>query len=70
LAISWKYHGCDVAQRQEAPNPLYAAIDLHSSNSVQGVVDGEGKALLRSRRPNDLSCLLSDLALHLGIGTS
>lgn len=49
---------------------LYAAIDLHSSNSVLGVMDGEGKALLQSRRPNDLPRLLSDLTLHLGIGVS
>jgi len=33
-------------------------------------MDGEGKALLQSRRPIDLPCLLSDLALHLGIGVS
>lgn len=41
---------------------LYAAIDLHSSNSVLAVMDGDGKALLRCRRPNDLSQLLADLA--------
>ena len=41
---------------------LYAAIDLHSSNSVLAVMDGEGKALLQCRRPNDLPRLLSDLA--------
>jgi len=41
---------------------LYAAIDLHSSNSVLAVMDGEGKALLQCRRPNDLRRLLSDLA--------
>jgi transposase len=41
---------------------LYAAIDLHSSNSVLAVMDGDGKALLRCRRPNDLPRLLADLA--------
>lgn len=41
---------------------LYAAIDLHSSNSVLAVMDSEGKALLQCRRPNDLSRLLGDLA--------
>ncbi len=41
---------------------LYAAIDLHSSNSVLAVMDGAGKALLQCRRPNDLSRLLADLA--------
>ena len=40
---------------------LYAAIDLHSSNSVLAVMDGEGKSLLQCRRPNDLPRLLSDL---------
>ncbi|MHB8311260.1 MAG: IS110 family transposase [Metallibacterium sp.] len=41
---------------------LYAAIDLHSSNSVLAVMDGEGKALLQCRRPNELPRLLADLA--------
>ena len=41
---------------------LYAAIDLHSSNSVLAVMDGDGKAVLRCRRPNDLPRLLNDLA--------
>ncbi|MFC5441686.1 IS110 family transposase [Rhodanobacter ginsenosidimutans] len=41
---------------------LYAAIDLHSSNSVLAVMDGDGKPVLRCRRPNDLPRLLSDLA--------
>ena len=40
---------------------LYAAIDLHSSNSVLAVMYGEGKALLQCRRPNDLPRLLADL---------
>ena len=37
---------------------LYAAIDLHSSNSVLAVMDGRGKALLQCRRPNDLPALI------------
>lgn len=41
---------------------LYAAIDLHSSNSVLAVMDDEGMPLLQCRRPNDLSRLLADLA--------
>ncbi|MEW9623558.1 IS110 family transposase [Rhodanobacter geophilus] len=41
---------------------LHAAIDLHSSNSVLAVMDGQGKPLLQRRRPNDLSRLLTDLA--------
>lgn len=41
---------------------LYAAIDLHSSNSVLAVMDGEGKSLLQCRRPNDLPRILADLA--------
>ncbi|WP_017461349.1 IS110 family transposase [Dyella ginsengisoli] len=41
---------------------LYAAIDLHSSNSVLAVIDGQGKPLLQCRRPNDLPRLLTDLA--------
>jgi transposase len=62
LAVRWNYHGFDVAQRQEAAMSLYAAIDLHSSNSVLAVMDGDGKALLQCRRPNDLPRLLADLA--------
>ncbi|MHB8385409.1 hypothetical protein [Metallibacterium sp.] len=41
---------------------LYAAIDLHSSNSVLAVMDGDGKALPQCRRPNELPRLLADLA--------
>jgi len=42
--------------------PLYAAIDLRSSNSMLAVMDGDGKPVLRYRRPNDLPRLLSNLA--------
>lgn len=41
---------------------LYAAIDLHSTNSVLAVMDQAGKPLLQCRRANDLSVLLADLA--------
>ncbi|EQD63887.1 transposase IS116/IS110/IS902 family protein [mine drainage metagenome] len=41
---------------------LYAAIDLHSSNNVLAVMDGDGKALPQCRRPNELPRLLADLA--------
>jgi transposase len=41
---------------------LYAAIDLHSTNSVLAVMDEQGRSLLRCRRPNELSRLLADLA--------
>ncbi|HET6431254.1 IS110 family transposase [Dyella sp.] len=41
---------------------LYAAIDLHSSNSVLAVMDGQGQPLLQCRLPNDLPRLLADLA--------
>jgi hypothetical protein len=67
LAVRWNYHGFDVAQRQEAAMSLYAAIDLHSSNSVLAVMDDEGKALrktsesepaIRGRRKS--SSLLND----------
>jgi hypothetical protein len=33
---------------------LYAAIDLHSTNSVLAVMDQAGKPLLQCRRANDL----------------
>ncbi|MHB8387697.1 hypothetical protein [Metallibacterium sp.] len=51
----------DVAQRQEAALSLYAAIDLHSSNNVLAVMDGDGKSLLQCRRRNDLPRILADL---------
>lgn len=41
---------------------LYAAIDLHSTNSVLAVMDQAGKPLLQCRRANDLRVLLADLA--------
>lgn len=52
----------DVAPRQEAAMSLYAAIDLHSSNSVLAIMDDDGKPVLRCRRPNELPRLLADLA--------
>jgi len=41
---------------------LYAAIDLHSTNSVLAVMDQAGKPLLQCRRANDLRIVLADLA--------
>jgi transposase len=37
---------------------VYAAIDLHASNSYLAVVDREGKRMLKRRLANDLSTLL------------
>ena len=41
---------------------LYAAIDLHSSNNVLAIMNGEGKPLLQRRHPNELARILADLA--------
>jgi transposase len=46
---------------QEVAMSLYAAIDLHSTNSVLAIMDEAGKPVLQCRRPNDLSRLLDDL---------
>ena len=40
----------------------YAGIDLHSSNSFIGVIDGQDRRLYRKRLPNDLDTILSALA--------
>jgi len=42
--------GFNVAQRQEAAMSLQAAIDLHSSNSVLAVMDGDGNQAEKGRR--------------------
>lgn len=39
-----------------------AGIDLHSSNSFVGVIDGQDRRLYRKRLPNDLDTILSALA--------
>lgn len=41
---------------------LYAAIDLHSNNSVLAIMDEAGKPVLQCRRPNELSRILGDLS--------
>jgi transposase len=41
---------------------LYAAIDLHSSNSVLAVMDEAGGTVLQCRRPNDFPSILKELA--------
>ena len=40
----------------------YAGIDLHSSNSFIGVIDGQDRRLYKKRLPNDLDTILSALA--------
>jgi transposase len=40
---------------------LYAAIDLHSNNSMVVVIDGESRTLLARRLPNDLALIVSAL---------
>lgn len=41
---------------------VYAGIDLHSSNSFVGVIDGQDRRLYKKRLPNDLDTILSALA--------
>ena len=41
---------------------VYAGIDLHSSNSFIGVIDGKDRRLYNRRLPNDLDTILSALA--------
>ena len=41
---------------------MYAGIDLHSSNSFIGVIDGRDRRLYKKRLPNDLDTILSALA--------
>lgn len=41
--------------------PLYAAIDLHSTNSVLAVLDETDKPLRQCRLPNDLARILAEL---------
>ncbi len=40
---------------------LYAAIDLHSNNSVLVVLDGEDKIVYEKRLPNELPVILAEL---------
>lgn len=41
--------------------PLYAAIDLHSNNSVLSVIDEHDNIQFERRLPNDLACVLQAL---------
>ncbi|MCK4390488.1 MAG: IS110 family transposase [Desulfobacterales bacterium] len=41
---------------------VYTGIDLHSSNSFIGVIDGRDRRLYKKRLPNDLDTILSALA--------
>ena len=43
---------------------LYAAIDLHSNNSVLVILDEKDKVVYEHRHPNDLSLILAQLAPH------
>lgn len=40
---------------------VYAGLDLHSTNTYVGIIDGENKVLYRHRHRNDLSSILSVL---------
>jgi transposase len=40
---------------------LYAAIDLHSTNSVLAVIDETDRPLRQRRLPNDLPAILGEL---------
>lgn len=41
---------------------LYGGIDLHSTNSYVALVDQDGRVIYQKRLPNDLECLLKELA--------
>ncbi len=43
---------------------LYAAIDLHSNNSVLVVIDAKDKVIYEHRHPNDLQTILAQLKPH------
>ena len=55
----------------------YCVIDLHSTNNVPAIIDGDGRILFQKRLPNDLSTVISALesfkrhiyAPYLGITT-
>ena len=40
---------------------VYGGIDLHSDNSVLGLIDEQDKVLYRRRLPNDLGIILAEL---------
>jgi transposase len=49
------------ATRQEAAMSLYAAIDLHSTNSVLAVFDEHDQPVRQRRLPNELPAILKEL---------
>jgi transposase len=49
------------ATRQEAAMSLYAAIDLHSTNSVLAVLDEHDQPVRQRRLPNELPAILKEL---------
>ncbi|WP_185879062.1 hypothetical protein [Variovorax sp. MHTC-1] len=40
---------------------LYAAIDLHSNNSVVMVIDAQDRSIFAERLPNDLGAIVAAL---------
>ena len=41
---------------------VYGGIDLHSDNSVIGLLDEQDRVLYRKRLPNDLAIILGELS--------
>jgi hypothetical protein len=56
-----KAYSGSARQRQEAAMTLYAAIDLHSSNSVLAVIDECDHVVRQCRLPNELPTILKAL---------
>jgi hypothetical protein len=50
-----------MSPKKEADMELYAAIDLHSNNSVLVVTDGEDHVVFAKRLRNDLELILAAL---------
>ncbi|MDM0109348.1 hypothetical protein QTH97_30775 [Variovorax sp. J22R24] len=45
---------------------LYAAIDLHSKNSVSMVIDAQGRTILAQRLSTDLDVIVAARSILLG----
>jgi transposase len=43
---------------------LYTGIDLHSSNSYVGIIDGTGNRIFKKKLPNDPGVILNALAQY------
>src|SRR5690349_3637851 len=50
-----------ITTRQEAAMSVYAAIDLHSNNSVLAVLDEQDRVLRQRRLANELPAILKEL---------